>query len=94
MTYKGIYLDGAEPMFLQFEDSVGFQLWEQSMTAIKQEAARIIAFNPEAENLTIEEVYAIRNWIRCVDELVEARTPVLPSILRARISFAEAIRHL
>jgi hypothetical protein len=61
------------------------------MSAIKQEAARIIAANPDAENLTVADVNAIRNWLRSVDAMVEVGTPVSPSILRARISFALAI---
>jgi hypothetical protein len=93
MTFKGIYIDGDQEIILEFEDSSGFQIWQQSMTAIKQEAAIIVAANEDAESLRMEDVNALRNWIRRVDEMVEARTPVLPSILTARNEFAEAIKN-
>jgi hypothetical protein len=92
MTFKGVCLDGNEKVVVEFEDSRGFQIWQQSMTSIKQEAARIVAANDDAENLREEDVKAVRNWMRRVDEMVEARTPVLPSVLRAINTFAEAIK--
>ena len=92
MTFKGLYLDGEEEIILEFEDSSGFRIWQQSMGSIKQEAARIVAANEDGGNLTTEDVHAVRNWIRRVDEMVEAPQPVLPSIMRARNTFAEAIK--
>ena len=79
-------------MMVEFDDSSGFHNWQQSMEAIKQEASRIVAANEDTENIRMEDVHAVRNWIRRVDEMVEARTPVLPSILRERNTFAEAIK--
>ena len=95
MPYKGIVLgrDGVETMYLQFDDRDCFLRWQQTMTNLNQEADRIIASNPEGQNLTSADVNALRDWIRQVDELVAAQTPVLPDILRTRISFTEAISH-
>jgi hypothetical protein len=93
MTYKVVWCDGAENIgFLEFEDRSGYLIYEQSMRLIKDEAARIVAAaNDDVDNLREEDVNAMRNWIRRVDEMVEVRTPVLPSVLRVRNEFAEAI---
>ena len=78
-------------MVVEFEYSSGFQIWQQWMMVFKQEAALVVAANGDAGNPRMEDVNSVRNWIRRVDELVEVRTPVLPSVLRARNTFAEAI---
>jgi hypothetical protein len=91
MTYKTLYIDGEETMMLEFESIASYNRWAQTMSAIKQEADNIIAANPDKNNLSIADVKAIRNWLKQVDALVEARTPVSPSILKATISFREAI---
>jgi hypothetical protein len=91
MTFKGLCIDGDESMIVEFEDNTGFQIWQQSMRAIKQEAARIVAASQYPENLTMDDVQAVQHWIMRVDEMVQTRKPVLPSILRARNAFAEAI---
>jgi hypothetical protein len=91
MTFKGVCKDGDDELVVEFEDRNKFLIWQQSMTAIKEEAGRIVAENENAENLTKEDVNAVRNWIRRVTEMVEANTPVLPSVLRAKDTFAEAI---
>ncbi len=61
------------------------------MVAIKQEAARIVEDNPNPKNLSVANVSAIRIWLRHVDAVVVAGTPVLPSILTTRNEFDQAI---
>ena len=92
MTYKGVCIDGDNEVVVEFEDVRRFHIWQQSMAALKQEATCIVAANDDFENLTMENIQAVRNWIRRVDEMVEAGTSVLPSILRARNTFAEDIK--
>ena len=94
MTYKGLYIDGEETMILYFEDMVQFQVWEQSMTVVKQEASRMVAAAPDATNLSVNDVASIRKWLDGVSEMVEASTPMLPSILKARVNFAETINYV
>ena len=95
MPYKGVVLgrDEDDTMYLQFDDRDCFLWWQQTMTDLTQEADRIIASHLEGQNLTPADVNAVRDWIGQVDELVAAQTPVLPDILRTRISFTEAISH-
>jgi hypothetical protein len=61
------------------------------MAAIKLEAARIVEDNPNPEDLSVANVPAIRIWLMHVDAMMEAGMSVLPSILTARNSFAQAI---
>ena len=77
MPYKGVVLgrDEDDTMYLQFDDRDCFLRWQQTMTNLDQEADRIIASNPEAQNLTAAEVNSMRDWIRQVDELLAAQTP-------------------
>eukprot|EP00978_Attheya_sp_CCMP212_P016214 scaffold42271_cov33-Attheya_sp.AAC.5 len=63
MTYPVVYIDGDQTMFLQFEDSEWFHMWEECMNTIKAEAARIIASIHDADNLSVPNVAAIRIWI-------------------------------
>jgi hypothetical protein len=91
MTFIATYIDGEETMVVEFEDRAGYFNWQTSMSAIKQEVDRIVDANSDAANQSIAQVDALRNWLRCVDAMVEAGTPVAPSILRVRIEFAEAI---
>jgi hypothetical protein len=94
MTYKGLYIDGEETMVLTFEDMVKFQVWERSMTVVKQEASRMVAAAPDATKLSANDVATIRKWLDGVSEMVEAGTPMLPSILKARVNFAETINYV
>ena len=85
MPYNVIHLDGKEQMLLQFENGEGYLRWQRLIGAIKQEAARIIAAYPDTDDMSIEGVDTIRCWLRSVDAMVEAHTPVPPSIMRARV---------
>jgi hypothetical protein len=92
MPFKGVCLDGYEQMAVEFEDKSSFVDWQLSMMAIKAEAHCIVlACDHRQANLTMEDVRAIRNWIRRVNEMVQASTPVLPTILTARDTFADTI---
>jgi hypothetical protein len=84
-------MDGEDTIGLQFEDIAGLRRWENSMTAIKQEAARIVDAAPDPAKLSVTDIAAISKWVNGVTAMVEAGTPVLPSILKARIDFAECI---
>jgi hypothetical protein len=93
MTYNALYMDGMEAVIIHFVNQDFFRKWEQSMEAIKDEAARIsaVAAAGDQDHISIAIVASIRNWLRAVDAMVDAGQPVLPSIVSARASFAEAI---
>ena len=91
MTYNVVYMDGDRTIRLSFIDQRAFLRWEECMAAIKLEAARIVEDNPNPEDLSVANVPAIRIWLMHVDAMREAGMSVLPSILTARNSFAQAI---
>jgi hypothetical protein len=91
MAYKGMYLDGDQPMVVQFPDQAGFVSWAATIKEIKDEAARIIAECPDTDHLTGDNIQAIRIWLQRIDAMVKAGTPVIPSILSARNNFVTAI---
>jgi hypothetical protein len=91
MTFNALYIDGEKVLRVEFDDSTGYHMWQQSMTAIKEEAARINDTIGDPANLSIAEVAAIRNWLTFVDAMVDAGTTIVPSIRCARTSWAEAI---
>jgi hypothetical protein len=91
MTYKGIYVDGDNTVAIQFIDQEAFLKWEVNNHEIKVEATRIISECPDTKFLTAAHVEAIRTWLQHVNAMVEAGTPVLPSILSAANDFIRAI---
>eukprot|EP00978_Attheya_sp_CCMP212_P011421 scaffold28196_cov55-Attheya_sp.AAC.2 len=91
MTYMVVYMDGDQTMALRFTDEAGFLRWEAINHEIKDEASRIIAECPCPEHLTPVNVQAIRIWLQHIDAMVEAGTPVLPSILSAMDNFVRVI---
>ena len=91
MPCNVIHLDGEEQMLLQFENKEVYLEWQRLIGAIKQEAARIISAYLESNDIGIEGEDAIRCWLRSVDAMVEAHTPVPPSIMRARVDLAGAV---
>jgi hypothetical protein len=93
MTYTAFCMDGEETMVLHFEDRPKFDKWAKSMTMVKEQAARIIAVAPDPKNLCLLDREDIRNWLHHVNFMVNAGTPMLPSILKARINFAETIKN-
>eukprot|EP00978_Attheya_sp_CCMP212_P002811 scaffold5777_cov66-Attheya_sp.AAC.3 len=92
MTYNVVYMGGFHMINLHLLDQRAFLLWNECMAAIKeQEAAHIVEDNPNPEDLSVANVFAICIWLRHVDAVVEGGTPVLPSILTMRNAFAQAI---
>eukprot|EP00978_Attheya_sp_CCMP212_P034007 scaffold140367_cov54-Attheya_sp.AAC.4 len=91
-TYNAIYMDGEEVMYVQFQNCEEYDAWHQCIDALKVEASRIIAAYPDPDEILVAGAAAIRNLILHVDAMVEARMPVIPSVLRARNNFADLIR--
>jgi hypothetical protein len=56
MAYKGMYLDGDQPMVVQFPDQVAFVSWAATIKEIKDEAARIIAECPDPNHRTGDNI--------------------------------------
>eukprot|EP00978_Attheya_sp_CCMP212_P049279 scaffold642300_cov59-Attheya_sp.AAC.1 len=88
----GLYIDGDKTLVIKFADQPDFlRQGKVIMDEIKEECSRIIAECPDPNNLTANNVQAIRVWLDHVDAMVEVRRPVIPSVLSARNNFVEAI---
>lgn len=91
-TFNGIYLDGDKVMDVMFEDEEEYDSWYKCTNALKEEASRIIAAHPDPEDLSSAGAEAIRNWILHVNTMLEARIPVIPSVLKVRNDWTQLIR--
>eukprot|EP00978_Attheya_sp_CCMP212_P023007 scaffold69613_cov58-Attheya_sp.AAC.2 len=91
MTYMAVCIDGNKTMTVTFGDQDEFLRWRAIIDEIKDAAAGIIAKCPDPEYQTETNVHAMHSWLTHVDAMMEAGTPVLPSILSARDDFMEVI---
>ena len=91
-----MYFDGNTPAVYKFALEKDARAWGIRMSDIKNEAAAIIASYPNQTppapgDLTEQQRQRIRAWLQMVDDTRAIYGTVLPSIMKATQSFADAL---